>query len=117
VATADDVFRVQRASRGRVLSSGNGAFRSRAVAGTGDPHAPEVYELVLAPGCYERAEAHGPGTSGHLTVVRGLLVVSAGQLSARLAAGDSIFFRTDRRREYRNPLSSETVAQLVITYS
>jgi len=109
--------RIVRGTRGRVVASTSGRFRSRAAFPLGDPYAPEVYELTLAPGCFEDARPHGRNTCEHLTVVRGQLVVQTDDRQARLATGDALFFRADRPHSYRNPTSSETVAHLVMTYA
>ena len=110
-------FRIVRGTGGRVLASTSGRFRSRAVFPLGDPHAPEVYELTLAPGCFEDARPHARNTYEHLTVVRGVLVVQTDGRQARLAPGDALFFRADRPHSYRNPTTSDTVAHLVMTYA
>ena len=109
-------FRVQRANRGRVVASTSARIRSRVLFPLGDPHAPEVYELTLAPGCFEGADGHGRTVFEHITVVRGLLVVQTDENLARLAPGDSLFFRADSPHSYRNPTSGETVVHLVMTY-
>jgi quercetin dioxygenase-like cupin family protein len=109
-------FRVQRAGRGRVISSSSGRFRSRALFTPGDPGSPEVYEMTLSPGCVEDAEAHAPDTFEHITVVRGTLVVRAGTSRAELSPGDSILFRADVPHGYENPGDGDVVAQLVMTY-
>lgn len=109
-------FRVQRVGRGRVISSSSGRFRSRALFTPGDPGTPEVYELTLAPGCMEDAEAHAPDTFEHITVVRGTLVVRAGTSRAELGPGDAILFRADVPHGYENPGDGDVVAQLVMTY-
>lgn len=109
-------FRVQRADRGRVLRSSTDRFRSRVLFLEGDPRSPEVYELTLAPGCVEEATAHAAETFEHILVVRGALVVRAGEDEARLEAGDSIFFRADRRHVYENPGRIDAVAHLVMSY-
>ena len=110
-------FRILRGTRAPVVASTSGRFRSRAVFPLGDPHAPEVYELTLAPGCFEDARPHARNTFEHLTVVRGQLVVQTNDRQARLAPGDALFFRADRPHSYRNPTPSETVAHLVMTYA
>jgi quercetin dioxygenase-like cupin family protein len=110
-------FRVQRAAHGRVTASAGNRFRSRALSPVGDRRAPEVYELTPAPGWHEEAAPHARLTLEHLTVARGVLVVSAGNEVARLAPGDSLFFRADQRHSYENPTAEETVAHLVMTYA
>jgi mannose-6-phosphate isomerase-like protein (cupin superfamily) len=83
----------------------------------GDPRAPEVYELTLAPGCFEAAEAHARDTFEHISVIRGELVVVSGDSRAHLKAGDAIFFRADLPHSYENPTREPTVAHLVMSYA
>ena len=83
----------------------------------GDPRSPEVYELTLAPGCVEEATPHARDTFEHIVVIRGTLIVRAGDKEAELRAGDAIFFRADVPHGYRNPAKEETVAHLVMSYA
>jgi len=114
---AEATFRVQRADAGRVVVSGDGRFRSRAVSTTGDPREPEMYEITLAPGCAERAQAHAAQTFEHIVVVRGTLLVRAGDEAATLRPGDALFFRADRPHAYENPSSEETALHLTMVYA
>jgi XRE family transcriptional regulator, regulator of sulfur utilization len=114
---SDPDFRIQRAGRGHVISSADGRFRSRPLFLEGDPRAPEVYELTLAPGCLEEASAHAPRTFEHLTVVRGRLIVRSGDATVELGAGDALFFRADLLHSYENPETGDTVAHLVMSYA
>lgn len=114
---SDPDFRLQRADRGRVLLSADGEFRSRVLFLEGDLRAPEVYELTLAPGCFEEAHAHATDTFEHLSLVRGELVVVAGESKAHLRAGDTLFFRADQPHSYENPGSGPAVAYLVMAYA
>jgi transcriptional regulator with XRE-family HTH domain len=113
---SDPDFRIQRSGRGHVISSADGCFRSRPLFLEGDPRAPEVYELTLAPGCLETATPHAPSTFEHLTVVHGRLIVRSGSATADLGPGDALFFRADLPHSYENPGAEHTVAQLVMTY-
>ena len=113
---ADPDFRVQRRGNGHVIASADGRFRSRPLFLEGDPRAPEVYELTLAPGCLEEATPHAPQTFEHLTVVRGRLVVRSAEATTELGPGDALFFRADLPHSYANPGDEDTVAQLVMTY-
>jgi quercetin dioxygenase-like cupin family protein/DNA-binding XRE family transcriptional regulator len=115
-ASGDPDFRVQPASRGRVIASATNEFRSRVLYNESDPRAPEVYELTLAPGCIEPAAAHAHDTYEHIVVVRGVLIVRSGEAEARLGPGDSIFFRADTPHTYENPAAEDVVAHLVMTY-
>lgn len=112
----DPDFRVQRGSRGRVISSASDEFRSRVLFHEGDPRTPEVYELTLVPGCVEEAAAHAHDTYEHIVVVRGRLVVRSGEARAELTEGDSIFFRADSAHGYENPGPTDAVAHLVMVY-
>jgi transcriptional regulator with XRE-family HTH domain len=111
------IFRVQRADRGRIVVSASRRVRSRALFPLGDPLAPEVYELTLAPGSLEEATAHAVDTWEHLLVARGALIVRAGDRAAQLGPGDSLFFRADVPHSYENPTATESVAHLVMSYA
>src|SRR6185436_11247587 len=68
-ATALEVpFSARRSGHGRIVASSDNGFRSRALSPLGQPEAPEVYAITLAPGCVEEAESHAPGTYEHLVV-------------------------------------------------
>ena len=99
----------------RGLPPGATGLRSRALFPPDDPRAPEVYELTLAPGWFEHAHEDARQTFEHLTVVRGLLVVETAGRGARLGPGDALFFRADVPHSYRNPMSTETIVQVVLT--
>jgi XRE family transcriptional regulator, regulator of sulfur utilization len=114
---SDPDFRVQLAGRGHVISSADGRFRSRPLFLEGDPRAPEVYELILAPGCLEEATPHAPSTFEHLAVVRGRLIVRSGDATAELGPGDALFFRADLPHSYANPGDENVVAHLVMSYA
>jgi transcriptional regulator with XRE-family HTH domain len=110
-------FVVRRVATARSIVSGDGRFRSRPLAPAGHVRAPEVYELTLAPGCVEEALPHAEGTYEHMTVVRGTLVVHAGEHETRLGPGDALFFRADVPHRYENPDREDTVVHLVMTYA
>lgn len=112
----DADFFLQRAPEGHVIRSADGRFASRPLFAEGDPRAPEVYELTLAPGCVEDALPHAPMTFEHLTVVRGRLRVRSEGSVAELGPGDALFFRADRPHGYENPGLDETVVHLVMSY-
>jgi quercetin dioxygenase-like cupin family protein len=110
-------FSVKRAGHGRIAASSDNGFRSRALSPLGQPEAPEVYAIALAPGCVEEAEAHAPGTYEHLVVTGGTLVVSTGSDATTLETGDALFFRADVPHRYENPGKVETTAHLVMSYA
>ena len=110
-------FHVLRSAGSRVVDSANGGFRSRALSAAGDPREPEVYEITLAPGWLEEADAHAPETFEHIVVVRGRLVIRAGSSVATLEPGDVVFFRADQPHAYQNPENHETILHLTMTYA
>jgi transcriptional regulator with XRE-family HTH domain len=110
-------FSVRRAGHGRIVASSDNGFRSRALSPLGQPEAPEVYAISLAPGCIEEATSHAAGTYEHIVVNRGRLVVSTAHDATTLEAGDALFFRADVPHRYENPGDVETLAHLVMTYA
>jgi transcriptional regulator with XRE-family HTH domain len=112
-ATAAVVLERSRAKR---LTSEDGSFSSRALFPVDEASKAEFYELRLAPGGVERADAHAPGTTENLVVAAGSLALTVGQRVHALSEGDAVFFVADVPHEYANRGSVETVMYLVMTY-
>jgi len=110
-------FHVLRADQAKRLTSNDGSFTSRALFPFDEPRRVEFYELRLAPGGAERADAHPPGTVENLVVSRGSVEIEAGGTTHALAAGDAIVFEADVAHIYRNPAQAEAVMYLVMTYA
>lgn len=64
---------VLRADQAKLLSSKDRSFTSRALFPFDEPRRVEFYELRLAPGGVETADAHAPGTSENLVVTAGVV--------------------------------------------
>lgn len=108
---------VLRRDAAKILTSLNGKFTSRALFPFDGERKVEFYELRLAPGHTEYAEAHAPGTVENVVVVAGSLEIRPGQeLVQVLREGDAILFEADVPHSYRNPTDREAVAYLVMTY-
>jgi transcriptional regulator with XRE-family HTH domain len=103
-------------ARGKILTSQDGSFSSRALFPFDEPRTVEFYELRLAPGGAERADPHAPGTTENLVVTAGALDLRVGLERFTLRAGDAIHFVADAAHEYHNPGNVETVMYLVMTY-
>ena len=108
---------VLRSEQAKVLSSHDGGFRSRALFPFDEPRRVEFYELRLAAGSVEDADAHPPGTSENLVVTAGTVEIDVAGDTHRLEAGDSILFEADTPHAYRNPGRGEAVMYLVMTYA
>jgi len=108
---------VLRAESAKLLTSHDGAFSSRALFPYDEPRRVEFYELRLAPGGVERADAHNPGTTENLVVASGSVEIEAAGRKEVLAAGDAIVFEADVPHVYRNRADGETVMYLVMTYA
>ena len=108
---------VLRASKMRILTSHDGAFVSRALFPFDVPREVEFYELRLAPGSVEKADAHPPGTKENLVVVEGALDLVAGGERQRLESGDAILFDADVAHEYWNRGETPLRMFLVMTYA
>ena len=107
---------VIRRAESKVLASGDGGFTTRALFPFEGERQVEFYELRLAPGAGEDADAHTTGTTENLLVARGAVEIVTGDGTHRLAEGDSILFDADVPHAYRNTGDGEAVLYLVMTY-
>jgi transcriptional regulator with XRE-family HTH domain len=114
-ASAD--LAVLRADNAKVLASRGGGFTSRALFPFDEPRRVEFYELRLARGTAERAEAHPPGTVENLVLTSGDVEIEVGGRSESLSAGDAIVFHADVPHAYVNRGAAEAVMYLVMTYA
>lgn len=112
------------ASKAKILRSADGSFQSRALFPFDIRRRAEFYELRLAGGHREAAEAHAEGTYENLVVQSGRLRLylntdggDADGETLELRAGDAVYFRADTAHAYENPGTRETVMYLVMTYA
>ena len=98
------------------LTSRDGRFTSRALFPFQGERQVEFYELRLAPGTDERADAHTIGTVENILVGRGVVDIETGDGTHRLDQGDTIQFDADTPHAYRNVGDDEAVLYLVMTY-
>jgi transcriptional regulator with XRE-family HTH domain len=108
---------VLRASESKLLTSKDRAFSSRALFPFDEPRRVEFYELRLAAGAVEDADAHPPGTGENLVVTAGTVEIDVAGDTHKLEAGDSILFEADTAHAYRNAGRGEAVMYLVMTYA
>jgi transcriptional regulator with XRE-family HTH domain len=108
--------RILPASESKVLTSISGEFSTRALFPFDAERKTEFYELRLAAGGTEKADAHAAGTMENLVVVRGLLEIETAGNRYRLAPGDAVLFQADLPHSYRNPADQEALIYLVMTY-
>lgn len=76
----------------------------------------EWYALQVQPGGELVSQAHGAGATEHLSVTVGALEVSAGDASARLAAGESARYAVDQPHAIRNSGRTTASALLVVVH-
>lgn len=108
---------VLRAEAAKLLTSHDGSFSSRALFPFDEPRRVEFYELRLAPGGAEKADAHNPGTTENLVVAKGALEIEVAGKKELLGPGDAIVFEADVPHLYRNRAEGETLVYLVMTYA
>ena len=108
---------VLRAEQAKLLRSHDGSFSSRALFPFDEPRRVEFYELRLAPGGVEHADAHNPGTTENLVVARGAVEIEVAGRREQLGSGDAIVFEADVPHVYRNRADGETLMYLVMTYA
>jgi transcriptional regulator with XRE-family HTH domain len=109
--------RVLRHGEARILSSSDRKFTSRALFPFNEPRRVEFYELRLAAGGVEHADAHPAGTVENLVVAEGALEIEANGATHALERGDAILFEADTPHVYRNRGRTEAVLYLVMTYA
>jgi transcriptional regulator with XRE-family HTH domain len=108
---------VIRKTEANVLEASDGAFRSRALTAFGHNPRVEIYELTIKPRHFEQSQAHAPGTSEDLLVVRGELeIVTGREPPYRLAEGDAIHFDADVPHSYRALGEGDVLAHLILSY-
>jgi transcriptional regulator with XRE-family HTH domain len=114
--SAPNATAVMPVARARVLTSHDGAFRSRPLFPSGEPRNVEFYELKLSGRSVEEANAHPPGTLENLVVARGTIDLTVADAVHHLDTGDAILFEADVPHRYANPHASDAVMYLVMTY-
>lgn len=108
---------VLRSQDSKILTSKDRSFSSRALFPFDEPRRVEFYELRLAAGAVEDADAHPPGTTENLVVTGGTVEIDVAGDTHRLETGDSILFEADTPHAYRNAGKNEAVMYLVMTYA
>jgi len=108
---------VLRADQAKLLTSHDGSFTSRALFPFDEPRRVEFYELRLAPGGVERADAHNPGTTENLVIAKGSIEIEVEGRKEMLGAGDAMIFEADVPHVYRSRSEVESVLYLVMTYA
>jgi transcriptional regulator with XRE-family HTH domain len=108
---------VLRAEQAKLLTSHDGSFTSRALFPFDEPRRVEFYELRLAPGGVERADAHNPGTTENLVVAKGAVEIEVEGKKEQLSAGDAMVFEADVPHVYRSKADGESIMYLVMTYA
>jgi len=108
---------VLRAAEAKLLTSSDHKFTSRALFPVNQPRRVEFYELHLAAGSAEHAEAHPPGTAENLVVTAGAVEIEVGGAKHALQTGDAILFTADTPHVYRNRGKSDAQMFLVMTYA
>jgi transcriptional regulator with XRE-family HTH domain len=108
---------VLRAGDAKLLTNRERQFTSRALFPVDEPRRVEFYELRLAGGAVEKADAHSPGTVENLVVTEGAVEIEAAGKRHVLDTGDAILFEADAPHVYRNRGREEAVMYLVMTYA
>lgn len=96
-------LRVTRRAEGAVLWSSGLGGRGVLLAGTDPPDVVELWDWTLAPGDDHQSEPHAAGTMELVQVQHGTVVVTAGDETATLDAGDTAVFPGDVPHAYANP--------------
>ncbi|MRD73773.1 helix-turn-helix domain-containing protein [Rhodocyclus tenuis] len=85
------------------------------------PFTPELgfewLELTLLAGYVRHSEAHAPGVTEHVIVLKGSMEVLVDEVWQALAEGDAVRFRGDRPHGYRNLGNTPAVCHNLIHYA
>lgn len=76
----------------------------------------EWYELTVRPGGALVSQAHEPGSREHLTLLGGVLEVTAGPSASRLKPGETARYVADLAHTIRNPGRRVATALLVVMH-
>ena len=107
---------VLKAAAGKILTSRDGSFVSRALFPFQNERRVEFYELTLKRGAVEDADPHAPGTMENLAVSVGEVEIGTATGLYRLSPGDAIVFEAHVPHSYRNVGTVDAVMYLVMTY-
>ena len=94
--------KVTRDGDGAELWSGANGGSGIFVAGTRPPNVVELWEWTLEPGDSHESDAHTPGTMELIQLHEGVILVTVGNETHRLEAGDAISFPGDESHSYEN---------------
>ncbi|HUK65302.1 MAG TPA: XRE family transcriptional regulator [Anaeromyxobacteraceae bacterium] len=108
---------VLKGEAAKTLTSHDGTFSSRALFPFDEPRRVEFYELRLKAAGEEHADPHAPGTVENLVVSKGAVEIEVESSRYLVEEGDAIVFEADVPHVYRNPVGSEAVMYLVMTYA
>jgi transcriptional regulator with XRE-family HTH domain len=108
--------RILTAAGSKILKSASGEFSTRALFPFDAERKTEFYELRLAAGSTENAEAHAAGTFENLIIVSGVVEISTKGERHQLHPGDAILFQADTPHSYSNLSKKEALLYLVMTY-
>lgn len=108
---------VLRNDHAQTVASRDGNCRTRPLFPYDSERPVEFYEVTLAPGAVQHAEAHAPGTKENIVVARGRVEIAVGrEAPQRLTEGDAIDFLADVPHSYRNLSESPATFYLVMSY-
>lgn len=108
---------VLRGEKAKVLTSADGSFSSRALFPHDGERTVEFYEVEIAVGAAEHADAHAPGTMENLIVTQGDVEIIVAGESHILKPKDAFVFQADVAHTYRNVGTTRAVLYLVMSYA
>jgi transcriptional regulator with XRE-family HTH domain len=101
--------RVLRHGRSTTIETSGGKFIKRPLSGR-QAEGAEFFELAIAPGHVEAGDRQAPGTTAHVVVGSGTVVVTvAGEQPAKLTARDAIVFSADAEHSFHNVGDREAI--------
>jgi quercetin dioxygenase-like cupin family protein len=106
--------KITRKDAGAILWRGESGGRGVLVTGTEPPEVVELWDWHLVAGEHHESESHTAGTRELLHMQEGSIILTVGEHTNTLNAGDAVSFPGDLPHRYANPGSEPARFSLVV---
>lgn len=98
------------------VSEEDGNYRVYSIVPYNPKRGWELYKVEMAPNIIHESEAHSDGVEETITVIKGELIVTCGEMEEHLVEGDTLIFSAHQPHKYTNPTNELTAFHLIIQY-
>ncbi|MFO1090665.1 MAG: XRE family transcriptional regulator [Hyphomicrobiales bacterium] len=111
---APHIYEHRKAHATPTITSSDGLCTTRILSPIRKPLPVEWYEIVLKPGGFLRANAHGNQSWEHQTVIAGKVILEIGSREVLLEEGDTLRYSAEQPHGIRNAGDTEARTMLVV---